>query len=219
MYRKTVVWAQPVHDIRMRTGAAAAQSTPSRGAAEPARPSFPAAQAPAAAGTDLQPLLESLNAAVAELEQRRQQSLGELQQLALELSIAVSSHLVFQAIAREDYAVEDLVRQSIERLGLAESPTVSLHPADLELLHKRVGPTKLPWNAEQVQLRADPSVARGGCRVESGEGRMFVSDLTSRLSEIRRHWMEELDDAQIERRGAQGQGQSMRRFPDRREIA
>jgi flagellar biosynthesis/type III secretory pathway protein FliH len=96
--------------------------------------------------------------------------------------------------------------------------TASLHPADHELLRKRLTGQALPWPEGKLALQADASVARGGCRIETPEGRMLVSDISTRLSEIRRHWMEELDDAQIERRRAHDQGQPLRRFPDRREA-
>lgn len=223
MYRQTIVWPAPLAGVRARghtqAGTRRGESS-ARAATGPVAASFPTESArPAAPAADLRPLLESLGAALEEIERRRQQSLGEMQQVALELAVAVTSHLVFEAISRENYAVEQLVGKALEQVGLDSVPIVALHPADLDLLHKRLAGKPAPWPEGAITLRADPGVARGGCRVEAPDGRMLVSDIASRLSEIRRHWMEELDDAQIERRRSQAEGQSLRRFPDRRETA
>ncbi len=181
-------------------------------------PPFPVEPRPAPE-PDLRPLLNNIASAVAEVEQRRQQSLEELQQVAIELSIAVASQLVFEALDRDQLGVENLVKNAISSLGLDQSCVIFLNPVDLDLLKKRLAKTPSEWNTTKIQLMADPGLARGGCRAESPDGRMVISEITSRLSEIRRHWMEELDDSQIERRRAAGEGPALRRFPDRRETA
>jgi len=168
---------------------------------------------------DLRPLLDSIRGTLGQLDERRQQSLAEMQQVALELAVAVASHLVFETIAADQHAVEELIRQAVHNMGLDSVPTVHLHPNDLELLQQRLAREPAAWNTDQLTLRADASVARGGCRIEAADGRQMVSDISSRLSEIRRHWMEELDDSQIERRSSAGEGRALRRFPDRRETA
>jgi flagellar biosynthesis/type III secretory pathway protein FliH len=204
MFRKTIAWSSPPQLVRLRSRTAASGH-------ELASP-VPHGPSPAV-------LLHSLGTAIEELEQRRQRSLGELQQVAVELAVAAASHLVFESIQRDAYNVENLVQQAVERMGLSGPITAYFHPADLDLLRQRLAGQPLPWNDKQLTLQPDSGVARGGCRAETPDGRMLVSDITSRLSEIRRHWMEELDDAQIERRRAPGTGESLRRFPDRRETA
>jgi len=168
---------------------------------------------------DLTPLLTAISSQLTILDERRRQSLSELQQVALELAISVASHLVHQAISNDQFAVEKLVQQAISTLGINAAPTISLHPLDLELLHKRLLHEPVPWSPDQVTIRSDPGVNRGGCRIETESGRMRVSEMSLRLSEIRRHWMEELDDSEIERRRPAGEGSTLRRFPDRRESA
>ncbi|HWL07353.1 MAG TPA: FliH/SctL family protein [Planctomicrobium sp.] len=168
---------------------------------------------------DLTPLLGAITASISEVEERRQQSLGELQHVAIELAIAVASQVVYQSIERGEFAVEELVSRAIHEMGIGSAMTIFLNPADLTLLHKRLATLTPSWNLDQVELKADTGIARGGCRAELPEGRLLVSEVTTRLSEIRRHWMEELDDAQIERRRAAGESPPLRRFPDRREIA
>lgn len=218
MERVRLRWARPPSGVRLRTrgglsativeGATAAASAAARADAEAA-----------ALTEEVVRLLEAVQTAVDDLELRRQQSLGELQHVAVELAVAAASHLVFDAIEREQFAVDELVRQAITRMGLDEGITVSLHPDDLGMLQRKLADRPSPWSEGQVVLRGDPALARGGCRAESADGRILVSDVAARLSEIRRHWMEELDDAPIERRRTQAESGSLRRFPDRRETA
>lgn len=214
MYRQTISWPAPAAAIRLRTGGTCTEITvepdPDSGQDSPPGP---------AVSEELLALLESIRDAVRDCEQRRQQSLGELQQVAIELAVAASSHLVFEAIEQEQFGVQRLVEQAVDQLGLQAPFEVRLHPQDVELLDRQLAGQPAPWMDRQVAIHADASMPRGGCRVESAEGRIVVSDMAVRLSDIRRHWMEELDDAQIERRESQANGQPVKRFPDRRETA
>lgn len=224
MHRQEIHWPQPATDIRLRGRTTEAPAPPPRLVPEPVAASFPdqsgnPVKVAATPVPDLRPLLEAIGAQLDEINERRQQSLLEMQQVALDLAIAVASQLVFQTITRDQHGVEELVRQAVHSMGIESRPIVALHPRDLELLHKRLGQEPDIWDLEHVQLLGDPGISRGGCRVEGGPGRMLVSDIGVRLSEIRRHWMEELDDSQVERRRSAGEGTSMRRFPDRRETA
>jgi flagellar biosynthesis/type III secretory pathway protein FliH len=227
MFRQQVLWSTtPIH-VRVRGHAAGNSGSPrvACGASGPVPASFPnetgqSVSVAVPGPPDIRPVLDSIAAALEEVELRRQQSLGELQQVAIELALAVASQLTFSTISREEHAVEELVGQAVRSLGLGSGIVLSLHPADLDQLNRRLAQQPAPaWKTTDLSLRGDPSVARGGCRIESPDGRMLVSDLSTRLSEIRRHWMEELDDAQVERRGPAGEGKALRRFPDRRETA
>jgi flagellar assembly protein FliH len=227
MFRQQVLWTKAPTHVRVR-GHAAGSAGSGRGATHTGGPtpaSFPnesgqAVSAAVPAPPDIRPVLDSIAAAVEEIELRRQQSLAELQQVAVELALAVASQLTFVAISREEHAVEELVGEAVRSLGLEPGIVLSLHPADLDQLNRRLAQQPAPaWKSADLAFRGDASVARGGCRIESPGGRMLVSDLSTRLSEIRRHWMEELDDAQTERRGSSGEGKALRRFPDRRETA
>jgi len=226
MHRHEIIWSSVPTHVRLRgcTSELAPAESPSRPPVEPVAASFPdeAGQPVSTAGPpppDLRPLLQSIAESLETIDQRRQQSLLEMQQVAIELAIAVASQLVFQAIDSEHFAVEKLVQRAIESMGTEAIPVVFLHPQDLELLRKRLLQQPAPWSSEQITFHNDPGVSRGGCRVENDAGRMLVSDIGLQLSEIRRHWMEELDDSQVERRTTAGEVAALRRFPDRREIA
>ncbi|MEZ6130567.1 MAG: FliH/SctL family protein [Planctomycetaceae bacterium] len=164
-------------------------------------------------------LLDDLRQVVEELEQRRSQSLHELQQIAVELAVMAASHVVYAELERDGLGVENLVAQAIAELPLNSVASVRLNPQDLALLNARTAKESVPWNRTQIQLVADGSISRGGLHLETEAGRILLSDVVSRLSEVRQQWMENIDDTQIERRRVQENSESLRRFPDRRETA
>jgi|GEM_PF-1936850 len=225
MFRQRIQFSISPSGIRIKGNAAPVETVVIKPPVAPAPVVFPTetvvkpAPSKPASEPDLRPLLAALGHSIQEMEQRRQQSLGELQHLAVELSVAIASQLVFQAIDRGEFGVEELVSQALHRFSLSDPVTIAMHPDDLALLQNRMSSPEARWPESQVILQGDHAVARGGCRAESADGKMLISDITARLSEIRRHWMEELDDAQIERRRTSGESPALRRFPDRRETA
>ena len=154
-----------------------------------------------------------------EIELRRSQSLRELQEAAVELAIAIASCIVHRTIERNDFAIEGLVAQMIDRLEPGVSVSIRLHPDDLQLLRKRLDGKPPPSDeCGDVQFVADASLSRGDCAAEAGDFGL-VSQIESQQSDLRKLLLEELTDAQIERRKTQQQGAGIRRYPDRRETA
>lgn len=163
--------------------------------------------------------LASLQFAMEEFEQRRQQSMRELQQLSVELAVMAASHVVQTELQQENVGIEKLVASMIKQSGVLQTATVRLNPADLQLLRSELKNKSAAWDEQLVTLRDDASIERGGVRLDTESGRIVVSDVVTRLSQIRDEWMENIDDTQIESRSVSDDAQSMRRFPDRRETA
>lgn len=163
--------------------------------------------------------LEALNDAVEEFEQRRQQSIGELQQIAVELAIMAASRVVHTELDHGQLGVEEFVTEAIDRLALFEKCTVRLHPQDLQSLQVCVGKTPVPWMNDLITLTGDPEISRGGIRLEADSGQVVLSDAVSRLARIHDEWTENIGDAQTEQRNVSSNAQPVRRFPDRRETA
>lgn len=164
-------------------------------------------------------LLESVAQTLTELEARRRESLTELQQAVVELSVAMASQLTYRIIESGEFAVEKMVEDAVSRLPAAEHVTLRLNPDDLALFHQRlkaIPATAL--DARSLQLTADPEVARGGCLAELPE-QGILCDIELLLGDLHTELMEGLSDAQVERRHSQGANRSLRRFPDRRETA
>jgi hypothetical protein len=206
-----------------------AAPTPSRaaipagvGIAPPAelKPAPPPAPAPVAQpDPQFAQLLESISQTLADLETRRRETLSELQQAVVELSVAIASQLTYRIIETGEFAVEKMVEDAVSRLPAAEHVTLRLNPEDLALFHQRlkaIPATAL--DARSLQLSADPAVKRGGCLAELPE-QGILCDIELLLGDLHTELMEGLSDAQVERRRTQGSDRSLRRFPDRRETA
>ena len=167
----------------------------------------------------IEQVLDSLTEAVQEIEQRREQSLSELQQVAVELAVAIASRLIYEKVEANDFAVEKLVEQVVCRLEPQTAVTIRLHPEDLTLLERRLEGKLTRWsNQEKIRFVPDGSLGRGDCRADT-ESFGILSKIELQLSEIRQHLLETLDYAQTERRQAPAGDQGLRRFPDRRDTA
>lgn len=168
-------------------------------------------------------LLERLQLNLDELTQellgQQRQRLAEMQRVAVEVAVAIASRLLHQRLEQGDLAVESLVRQVAERLETHEALTVYLHPADLALLVQQ-GEAGQPWlpGEGKLKLVADEALKRGDCRAETGDMSLCLN-LDKQLDEVRKHLLEALPDADVDRRKGPPGDRQLRRFPDRRHIA
>jgi flagellar biosynthesis/type III secretory pathway protein FliH len=122
-------------------------------------------------------------------------------------------------IDRNQFNIEQLVARSIEELGGVAPVTVRLNPLDHQLFQRLQQADEVsPQLPAEVEIVSDVNVARGGCITES-ETISLVTDLETRLASVRQAWLENLDDAQTERRATGRNGWEPGRVPDRRETA
>ena len=163
-------------------------------------------------------VLASMTEAAHNFDSRKRQLLAEMQQVAIELAVAVAGHLVHEKIQASEFPIENVVRQVVEHLGAKQPVKVRLHPDDLALLAQRLGDSPLATSAADVELVPDATLSRGDCRAEAGEVSM-LSQLDVQLADLRRHLLGSLGHAEIERRKAQTGDRGLRRFPDRRQTA
>ncbi len=164
-------------------------------------------------------LIDRLLVALEELEGRRQQSLVELQQVAVELAIRVAEALTMTKIARDEFSVDKLVKEAVAQLGLDGPIRVYLNPTDLAILSRRlsVNPEWLGKNP-RIEFVSSSEVKRGDCLAEAGE-KMISSHLELRLEQIRQDLLDGLEHAQVERRRSVASDRLLGRFPDRRQTA
>lgn len=180
--------------------------------------SDPPEASPATCEAELAELLERLIRSLEELDQRRRQNLQEMQQVAVELSLLVASHILQQQLSQDTFPIEPLVMEAIERLAPHEPIEVRLHPQDLQMMERQMADRLPAGKLEQVRLLADPSLARGSCLANAAEFGL-LSSLEQRMANVRQLLLEGLEDAEIERRQTGAATDSLRRFPDRRETA
>jgi flagellar biosynthesis/type III secretory pathway protein FliH len=163
-------------------------------------------------------LFEELSRSLDDLNRRRRQSLQEMQQVAVELSLLVASHILRERLDKDDFPVDRLVSEAMERLAPHQPIEIRLHPQDLQMMERKLGDQLPSWNKEHVRFIPDASLSRGSCFADAAECGL-LSSLEQRLTDVRHQLLEGLDDAEVERRQTGSGADSLRRFPDRREIA
>jgi flagellar biosynthesis/type III secretory pathway protein FliH len=167
----------------------------------------------------LRTVLGKLMEVAGELQDQRRQRLEEMQQVAVEIALAVASRLVHEKLEKADSGVEELVRQAVQRLNTSQPITIALHPKDLDLLQNRSGKA-VPLSADGGPLRmiGDPSLNRGDCRADAGDTSL-LADVQEQLADIRRHLLETLPEATLDRRKPLPPERPFKRFPERRQTA
>ena len=209
---------QPLRDA----GLVAAASTPVRAdrAATHDIPAPPANQAQSSGSIEklLTEMFSDLNHQLDELESRRQQSMSELHQVAVEIALAVAGKLTYSQIQTDQFPIDEMVGQMVSQIQSSEPLIVYLNPQDLELLKTKLAASQPKWNSDdRVQFVAEPGFARGHCEIEAAKYCLFY-DTAVQIGEIRQAIRESLHEAEIERRQTGQQNSGLRRFPNRRAV-
>jgi flagellar biosynthesis/type III secretory pathway protein FliH len=134
--------------------------------------------------TRIEEILGRLQDASAELRKDQTDRLREWQRAAVELAMTVATRLLHERVMSGDFPMEAKVRDMVSQLEDDAPITIRLNPADLQLLESRLGEEPLLPGRDDPRLIADPSLARGECRVEGKEA-MLLSDVGRELQEIR----------------------------------
>ena len=159
--------------------------------------------------------LAGIQESIAEFERRRQQSLRELQKLAVELSFAVAEKLMRQQVGQSEFPIEELVAELLEKAGSDGPMTAFLHPEDLSLMKMLVEEDSSCELPSSLRLESDLTLERGSCRLIADQADI-VSNLGQELEEFRLHVLLGLEDAEIERRQPEAAGAGVRRDTERR---
>lgn len=108
----------------------------------------------------------------------------DIQRTAIELAHAIASKLVMDRVLSDQFPIENLVREVIERLNTEQPIVVKLHPADLVVWQERVVSQAAISFGDRVQVQADASLKRGDCQASSGEV-SIVYELRRQIEELR----------------------------------
>lgn len=168
----------------------------------------------------LQNLLNDVGRSVEELHDQHRNTIREMQETTIELATVAASWLTRAAIDADVFAVDDLVRDMIERLHNEQPIRIHMNRDDANLLSslKESSSDTPDFSNADVEFVADDRLSRGTVRAESTRTTL-VTDLDERLAEIRQIWMENLNETQTERRADESTGRALKRFPDRRNSA
>ncbi len=218
MHRERIQLNQPMTGVTISDLQAATAGTGQRILTAPEQDEIRRNQLLERSGQTLQ-AIQGIQEALNEMEARRAQSLEELQQIAIELAVMAAEHMTHRKIQAGDFGLDALVQTAVQQLGMNEAASLQLHPDDLDLLKQQMADLDTTFQPRQIQTAANAGLDRGTVRLVGESGRIVMSTVTSRLSEIKHVWMENLDDAQTERRDIPTDAQQVRRYPNRRETA
>lgn len=111
--------------------------------------------------------------------------LPEVQRTAIELAHAIAAKLVLDRVHSDQFPIENLVHEVVERLNTDQPVVVKLHPADLAVwqqhVESHISTTAL---GDHVKVQADKTLARGDCQASSGEV-SIVYELRRQIEELR----------------------------------
>ena len=113
------------------------------------------------------------------------------------LSVAIARRILQREVSVDPELTAALAHIALERLGGATPATVRLHPDDYTTV---TSGHATPLAGRQVEILADPSVARGGCVVESEFGFINAS-VDAQVDEIARAVLGETVPMMPARRG------------------
>ncbi len=159
--------------------------------------------------------LESIQAQLEEMSAARRQSLAELQELAVRLSVKIARSIIYTEIADDTSRIEHLVEMSLAQLDADTPIVVHVHPEVYSRLnHSHAAVLR----REKLHIVADPEIAIGDCSIV-GPAFTFFAGVESKLAEIEQKLVEGLSNAEIERRHPGKNDRGLQRFPDRRNLA
>ena len=173
MSREELALDGPVAEVRLIAHGQAAQEL----LIESARAAGERAGRAAAAAT--------LDAAVLRLNALEEELRGSLARTAAELALEIARTLLRTELARGNYDLERLVRETLAEASVGRSAcVVHLHPAD----HARLADVRFRTG---TRLEPDEGVARGDVHVETSLG-LLVRDVDGALDAIGKRLREDL---------------------------
>jgi flagellar assembly protein FliH len=113
-----------------------------------------------------------------ELGALREQMIHKTERQVVQLAIAIAARILHREVEADQELLVAMARVALDRLGDRSAATIRLNPQDFAA----AGVDRLVGHAA-VQIVADPTVNRGGCRVESDFGLIDVS-VAAQLAEI-----------------------------------
>lgn len=153
------------------------------------------------AGLDeAKPVIDSFKALAAELTRARAEYYQNAEREMVDLVVSVAHTVIGLEAERAPELVRNVILKAVGQLRSRETLIIRVNPADLAEAQKaRPELTREVEDIERVSFRGDPSVARGGCMVETNIG-MIDARIETQLEAIR----ESFYAAQQEERARKG---------------
>ena len=125
--------------------------------------------------------IDALEAALVEAHELRGQILAEAEEQLVDLAVDIARKVLAQEIEAGRYEIEPIVAEALKRVPARRDVVVHLHPED----HARCMEAREGGESDgPVTYKADTSVGRAGCVLETDEG-VIESSVEPHLEDIR----------------------------------
>jgi flagellar biosynthesis/type III secretory pathway protein FliH len=133
--------------------------------------------------------------AAQELRTEKKNLLAQMRHMAIDLASTIAAHLIRTKISANDFPIDHIVAETLDKIEGTDSVAIHLHPEDLALLEHSLDQAQKPM-APNRELRfvADPSIVRGNCTAH-GQDVRAVSHWEEQLKAIDKRLRESLGDA------------------------
>jgi flagellar assembly protein FliH len=135
-------------------------------------------------------MLRRVALTVEELGALRQTLANQSERQMVQLALMLAKRIVHREVSLDQELVAAMAHVALKKLGSASPATIRLNPDDYPVVARE----SARWTGTQVTVVPDPSVARGGCLVESEFGRID-SALDTQFDEMTRALLGDSGDA------------------------
>lgn len=135
----------------------------------------------------LNQLQQAFAQALGQWDRDREQLERDARRTALELALQLTARLTHRVVQVDPAMVVDQVSQALSLALRPTDLTVRVHPEDRPLLDQAMPSLQTEFaQFKHIKLVDDPSVARGGCLVSYGQGRIdaTISTQLRRVAEL-----------------------------------
>jgi len=130
----------------------------------------------------LDPVLQGLNAVIAEVAGLRKRVRAEAEDDAVKLAIAIARRVLYRELATDPEAILGLVKAAFGKLNARETHRLRLSPSDVAVIQEHRAKLQIPPGLDVV---ADGSLTPGSAIFETSRGDLDAS-VDTQLAEIDR---------------------------------
>lgn len=130
----------------------------------------------------LDPVLNGLNAMIAELASSRKRVRAEAEDDAVKLAIAIARRVLYRELATDPEAILGLVKAAFSKLNARETHRLRVSPSDAAAIQEHRAKLQLP---PALEVASDGSLTPGSAIFETTRGELDAS-VDTQLSEIDR---------------------------------
>jgi flagellar assembly protein FliH len=129
-------------------------------------------------------LVPTIQASVDEFRQMRESWLKKWEENGLRLAVAIAERVIRRELSETPDITAGLIREAIELASGSGQIELRLHPVDKELLGAQAERIADEFRSlAKTEVVADPTIERGGCRVETQFG-SIDQQITTQLNRI-----------------------------------